>query len=304
MCNPFMFSTFSYMPMMNMSFMPFMMSNLGFNLGFGLANLGLSLFTQPSLNYAGPGGGYYQASQSQEYALATELSSTDTKIKAELKKLGGVSESEASSYSIGKEPEYQDAITKAEGKKKTAQAKLTEIEPKIDELLAKKADERNDLDKRNLAEWQQERANLKRDLAEGGKYDKEIDKAEKAKEAREKEIKEAKERLAELQEQKETIQGQLTQVKANRLDGCGITQTTTKAFAKMYDLENNCFREGYDASKVTKADMNHILAQWKNAKDAKQKHQYQVAFKEIYNDPNLDNRVKDRCSEQYDLICA
>lgn len=304
MCNPFMFSTFSYMPMMNMSFMPFMMSNLGFNLGFGLANLGLSLFTQPSLNYAGPGGGYYQASQSQEYALATELSSIDAKIKAELKKLGGVSESRASSYSIDDEPKYQQAIEKAEGKKTKAEARLIEIEPEIDVLLAKKADERNDLDKRNLDEGKRERDILKTDLAEGGKYDKEIEKAKKAKAAREKEIKEAKERLAELQEQKETIQGQLTQVKANRLDGCGITQTTTKAFAKMYDLENNCFREGYDASKVTKADMNHILAQWKNARDAEQKRQYQEAFERIYNDPNLDNRVKNRCSEQYDLICA
>ena len=302
MCLPFMYSSFSFMPMMNMSFMPFMMSNLGFNLGFGLANLGLSLFTQPSLNYAGPGGGYYQASQSQEYALATELSNCDTKIKAELKKLGGVSESEASSYSIDKEPEYQQAITEAKDEKAKATARKAEIDPLINNLLDKS--EKTLSEKRELQKLQTEYAALERDLAEGAKYDREIEKARKAKADREKEIKEAKERLAELQEQKETIQGQLTHTKANRLDGCGLTRTTTKAFAKMYDLENNCFREGYDASKVTKADMNHILAQWKNARDAEQKRQYQEAFERIYNDPNLDSRVKNRCSEQYDLICA
>lgn len=304
MCNPFMFNSFSYMPMMNMSFMPFMMSNLGFGLGFGLGNLGMSLFTQPFFNYAGTGGGYYQAPQSQEYALATELSNYDTKIKAELKKLGGISESEASSYSIANEPEYQQAITEAEGKKTTAQAKLTEIEPKIDELLAKKADERNDLDKRNLAEWQQERAILKRDLAEGGKYDKEIEKAKKAKADREKEIKAAKERIAELQEQRGTTRGQLNYTKIDRADGCGLTQTTTKAFNKMYDLENNCFRAGYDISKVRASDMRHILTQYKTAKDETQKQQYADAFRKIYNDPGLDNRVKNKFSDIYDLVCG
>ena len=72
----------------------------------------------------------------------------------------------------------------------------------------------------------------------------------------------------------------------------------------MYDLEKNCFRDGFDASKIKKADMNHILSQWKNARDVEQKRQYQVAFEKIYNDPALDNRVRNRCSEQYDLICA
>lgn len=303
MCNPFMFSSFSYMPMMNMSFMPFMISNLGFGLGFNLANIGMSLFTQPFMNY-GAGGGSYRAPQTQEYALATQLSDCDTKIKTELKKLGGISEAEVAGYSISNEPEYQQAIKVAEDKKATASARLTEIEPEIDKLLAKDASERNDLEKRNLAEWQAERANLKRDLAEGAKYDKEIEKAKKAKAEREKEIKAAKERIEELQAQKEETQGQLNYVKVDRLDGCGINQTTTKAFAKMYDLENNCFREGFDASKVTKADMNHILSQWKNARDPEQKRQYQEAFESIYNDQALDNRIKNRCSAQYDLICA
>lgn len=303
MCNPFMFSSFSYMPMMNMSFMPFMMSNLGFNLGFGLANLGMSLFTQPSYNYYN-GGGYYQAPQSKEYELASNISDYNTKIKAELKKLGNVSEAEAKNYSIDKEPEYQQAITEAKDKKSTAQARLAEIEPKINELLTKDADERSDLEKRDLTELQVERANLKRDLAEGAKYDKEIEKAKKAKADREKEIKEAKERLAELQAERKATQGQLNYVKIDKADGCGLTQTTTKEFNKMYDLEKNCFRDGYDISKITRADMNHILSQYRNAKDATQKRQYADAFEKIYNDPNLDNRIKNKYSDMYDLICA
>ena len=128
MCNPFMFSSFSYMPMMNMSFMPFMMSNLGFGLGFGLGNLGMSLFTQPFINY-GAGGGVFRGPQTQEYALANQLSDYNSKIDAELKKLGGISESEAATYSITNEHEYQQAITEAVGKKTKAQARLTEIEP-------------------------------------------------------------------------------------------------------------------------------------------------------------------------------
>ena len=184
MCNLFMFNSFSYMPMMNMSFMPFMMSNLGFNMGFGLANWGMSLFTQPFFNYAGTGGGYYQAPQSQEYALAAELSNYDTKIKAELKKLGGISESGASSYSIADEPEYQQAITEAQGKKAKAAARKAEIDPLIKTLLDKS--DKNPSDERELQKLQTEYTALDRDLAEGGKYDKEIAKAKKAKADREK----------------------------------------------------------------------------------------------------------------------
>lgn len=303
MCNPFMFNSFSFMPMMNMSFMPFMMSNLGFGLGFGLGNLGMSLFTQRFFNY-GTGGSFYQRPVTQQYELSGQISDCDSKIKAELKKLGGISESEVSSYSISNEPEYQQAIVEAEGKKTRASQRLAEIEPEIDAILDKDADNRTDLEKRNLAEWQAERANLKRDLAEGAKYDNEIEKARKAKADREKAIKAAKERIAELQEQREKVQGQLNYVKVDQLDGCALTQTTTKAFAKIYDLENNCFREGYDASKIRKSDMNHILSQWKNARDPEQKRQYQEAFEKIYNDPALDNKVKNRCRDQYDLICA
>lgn len=297
MYNPFMFSQFSFMPRMCMSFTPL----LGFGLGFGLGNFGMNLFSNAIFNYGQGGGGYYQAPIRQDLGLAAVISDNDSGIQAQLKKLGDIPESEVKNYSIEDEPEYQEAIKEAKSKKKTAEARLAEIEPKIKEFLDKGEDIKPSEDF-DLQKLKNEYSNLARDLAEGGKYDKEIAKAEKAKADREKEIKAAKEKIAELQEEKENAKDQLRDIKGNQLDGGVLTQTSTKQFAKMYDLENNCFRSGFDASKIKISDLNHIMAQWRNSRDANQKRQYEEAYEKIYNDPALSNRVKGKCSEQYDFI--
>ena len=110
--------------------------------------------------------------------------------------------------------------------------------------------------------------------------------------------------LADLKAERDAIQAQLNEAVLDKADGVKLTRTTTEEFAKLYDIENNDYKAGFDASNVSKSDLRYIISQYRTSENAETKEKWAKVMKKIYNDTNLDSSVKsDNIRAAYKLMC-
>ena len=112
------------------------------------------------------------------------------------------------------------------------------------------------------------------------------------------------EELEALKAERDAIQAQLNEAVLDKADGVKLTRTTTEEFAKLYDIENNDYKAGFDASNVSKSDLRYIISQYRTSENAETKEKWAKVMKKIYNDTNLDSSVKsDNIRAAYKLMC-
>ena len=117
-------------------------------------------------------------------------------------------------------------------------------------------------------------------------------------------IKACEEELEALKAERDAIQAQLNEAVLDKADGVKLTRTTTEEFAKLYDIENNDYKAGFDASNVSKSDLRYIISQYRTSENAETKEKWAKVMKKIYNDTNLDSSVKsDNIRAAYKLMC-
>ncbi len=220
---------------------------------------------------------------------------------------------------------YVNEKTELETANETAESNVQRYTSELESL---KTDETKAEDAKDAAydNWQKatddDRASLQ---AAYNKAVEEYNKAVAAREAKEKEIAEqeaiintnkpkiealaekikaCEEELEALRAERDAIQAQLNEAVLDKADGVKLTRTTTEEFAKLYDIENNDYKAGFDASNVSKSDLRYIISQYRTSENAETKEKWAKVMKKIYNDTNLDSSVKsNNIRAAYKLMC-
>ena len=110
--------------------------------------------------------------------------------------------------------------------------------------------------------------------------------------------------LEALKAERDAIQKQLNEAALDKADGNKLNRTTAEDFAKLYDTENNKYKDGFDASNISKSDLRYIISQYRASDNAETKQKWANIMKTIYNDTNLDSSVKsDNIRAAYKLMC-
>ena len=221
--------------------------NYGAMAGFGVANalLGVGgMFLNQVLS---------KKKENSQTSIKEDISAMNKQIDAKVDKLGAKSIDDALKWSTKNEPKWQEAITKAEGEKTTAQGKLKDLQAKIDEYKNVES-KKSEYDKA-VADKKQ----LETDLATDGKYDKAIKDAKAKEEARQKEIDTIKKELKDLLDAKENAENQIKEQQEEQIldkaDGNRFQRSSLEDINKLFD-ENGNIRDFIETkkSKTTKAD--------------------------------------------------
>ena len=227
--------------------------NYGAMAGFGVANalLGVGgMFLNQVLS---------KKSENSQTSIKEDISGMNKQIDAKVDKLGAKSIDEALKWSTKNEPKWQEAITKAEGEKTTAQGKLKDAQAIIDKYKDVKASDLTASQKSEYDKAVADKKQLETDLATDGKYDKAIKDAKAKEEARQKEIDTIKKELKDLLDAKENAENQIKKQQEEQIldkaDGNRFQRSSLEDINKLFD-ENGNIRDFIEnkKSKTTKAD--------------------------------------------------
>ena len=283
--------------------------NYGAMAGFGVANalLGVGgMFLNQVLS---------QKKENSQTSIKEDISGMNKQIDAKVDELGAKSIEEALNWSTKNEPKWQEAITKAEGEKTTAQGKLNDAQAKIDKYKDVKASELTASEKLEYENAVAEKKQLEADLA-AGKYDKPINDAKAAEKERQKDINTIKKELEDLLDAKKNAENQIKQQQEEQIldkaDGNRFQRSSLEDINKLFDDNGNIINfivtkkskttkadgdksseTSFEKVKVTRADVRYAILAYRKSTDDDEKKEWADKFAKLLDKLPHEDRSSD-----------
>jgi chromosome segregation ATPase len=236
-------------------------------------------------------------------------------IDAKVDELGAKSINDALAWSTKKEPKWQEAITKAEGEKATAQGNLNEALATIKKYKDVKASELTASQELEYKNAVADKKQLEEKLA-AGEYDKAIEKAKAAEKERQNQIDNIIEKLKDLLKDKENAENQIKQQQEEQIldkaDGNRFQRSSLEDVNKLFDKNGNIIdfietkkskttKADGDKSqeislekvKVTRADVRYAILAYRKSTDDDEKKEWADKFAKLLDKLPHEDRSSD-----------